>query len=227
MNEISAQASRTSLHDELAGRIREMIYSGELAGGDKVPEQSLCDHFGVSRTPLREAFKVLAGEGLLEHLPNRGVRVASISADDIDEIFPVMEVLEALAGKLACQRLTEAELAEIRALHYQMALHHTRGELPEYFNLNIQIHNAILKAAANPTLEAQYTSLAGRIRIARFRSNMSKERWDQAMHEHEEILAALEARDGLRLSELLGQHLENKRATVKQAIESGAGVAYD
>lgn len=227
MNELSAAPTRTSLYDELAAHIREMIYAGELAGGERVPEKKLCDLFDVSRTPLREAFKVLAGEGLLEHLPNRGVRVATLSAEDIDEIFPVMEALEALAGKLACERLSDAEFAEIRAMHYQMALHHTRGELPEYFNLNIQIHNAILKAAHNPTLEAQYSSLAGRIRIARFRSNMSRDRWDQAMREHEEILSALEVRDGKRLSDLLGQHLENKRLTVKQAIIAGGGVAYD
>ncbi|MEX2311659.1 MAG: GntR family transcriptional regulator [Rhodospirillales bacterium] len=217
---------RTTLHDELVSRLSDMIFTGALRGGDRVPEQRLCDMLGVSRTPLREALKVLGNEGLLDLLPNRGARVAILSAEDIDEIFPVMGALEALSGELACARLSDTEFAEIRALHYQMALHHARRELQAYFKLNQQIHEAILKAAANPTLEAQYRSLAGRIRLARFRANMTETRWNQAMLEHEEMLTALQDRDGKRLSEVLRRHLENKRETVKQAIQDGAGEAH-
>lgn len=233
MNEMAQPIARATLHNELAERIRTMIFSGELQGGDRVPEQRLCDIFGVSRTPLREALKVLGGEGLLTLEPNRGARVATLSEEDIDEIFPVMGALEALSGELACKHLTDSEFAEIRALHYQMALHHTRGELQPYFALNQQIHQAIMRAAHNPTLEAQHNSLAGRIRIARYRSNMSQNRWDKAMHEHAEILAALETRDGARLSVILRQHIENKRETVKAALRDGFGdgpisiAAYD
>ncbi|MDP4796563.1 MAG: GntR family transcriptional regulator [Rhodospirillales bacterium] len=181
MNQMAEPVVRTTLHDELVTRLRDMIFAGELKGGDRVPEQRLCDMLGVSRTPLREALKVLGNEGLLDLLPNRGARVAVLSVDDIDEIFPVMGALEALSGELACARLTDAEFAEIRALHYQMALHHMRRELQPYFALNQQIHETILRAAANPTLEAQYRSLAGRIRLARYRANMSEARWDKAM----------------------------------------------
>lgn len=233
MNEMAQPIARATLHNELSERIRTMIFSGELQGGDRVPEQKLCDIFGVSRTPLREALKVLGGEGLLTLEPNRGARVATLSEEDIDEIFPVMGALEALSGELACKHLTDNEFAEIRALHYQMALHHTRGELQPYFALNQQIHQTIMRAAHNPTLEAQHNSLAGRIRIARYRSNMSQQRWDKAMDEHEEILAALKARDGARLSVILRQHIENKRETVKAAIRDGFGdgpvsiAAYD
>ncbi len=226
MNQVTELTPRTTLHEELVGRLRDMIFSGELKGGDRVPEQKLCDMLGISRTPLREALKVLGNEGLLELLPNRGARVATLSEADIDEIFPVMGALEALSGELACARLSAAEFAEIRALHYQMALHYTRRELADYFRVNQQIHECILKAAANPTLEAQYNALAGRIRLARFRANMTDTRWDQAMREHEEMLAALDARDGKRLSEVLSRHLENKRETVKQAIREGAGEAH-
>jgi DNA-binding GntR family transcriptional regulator len=226
MNQMAEPLIRTTLHDELVTRLRDMIFAGELRGGDRVPEQRLCDMMGVSRTPLREALKVLGNEGLLDLLPNRGARVATLSEADIDEIFPVMGALEALSGELACARLSDTEFAEIRALHYQMALHHTRRELQAYFNLNQQIHEAILKAAANPTLEAQYRSLAGRIRLARYRANMTETRWNQAMLEHEEMLTALQDRDGKRLSEVLRRHLENKRETVKQAIRDGAGEAH-
>ncbi|MEE8500357.1 MAG: GntR family transcriptional regulator, partial [Kiloniellales bacterium] len=129
-NEVEAvPIVRASLHEELVARLRDLIVEGELTPGARVPERTLCQRFGVSRTPLREALKVLASDGLLELLPNRGATVARLTAADLDEMFPVMGALEALAGELACARISDAELAEIRALHYQMALHHTRGEL--------------------------------------------------------------------------------------------------
>ena len=98
--------NRQTLHEQLTEQLREMIFAGELAGGDRVPEQRLCELLGTSRTPLRESLKVLGREGLLELLPNRGARVATLSKKDVDEIFPVMGALEALAGELACELST-------------------------------------------------------------------------------------------------------------------------
>ncbi len=207
-----------SLHDELVERLRELIVESTLEPGVRVPERELCERFAVSRTPLREALKVLASEGLLELLPHRGAQVTRLTAADLDEMFPVMGALEALAGELACARITEAELAEVRALHYQMVLHATRGELPEYFRLNQRIHEAIMAAARNPTLARLYRSLAGRIRRARYIANMSQARWDQAVAEHEAILAALERRDGAALGRVLKAHLQNKCETVKESF---------
>jgi len=226
---------RTSLHQEVTAHVREMIFSGELAGGDRVPEKRICERLGISRTPLREALKVLASEGLLNLLPNRGARVARLTADAVEELFPVMGALEALAGEMACARASDAEIAELRALHYQMALHHARGELQPYWALNQRIHEAILAAAGNPTLTMSYNGLAGRVRLARYRANMSQARWDQAMAEHEEMLEALSRRDGARLAQVLRRHLDNKRATVVAALRAGLagrnegadGIAYD
>ncbi len=218
-NEVEAvPIVRASLHEELVARLRDLIVEGELTPGARVPERTLCQRFGVSRTPLREALKVLASDGLLELLPNRGATVARLTAADLDEMFPVMGALEALAGELACARISDAELAEIRALHYQMALHHTRGELPQYFGLNQRIHEAIMDAARNATLSRMYRSLAGRIRRARYVANMSQARWDQAVAEHEAILAALEKRDGPALAQMLERHLRNKCETVKESF---------
>ncbi len=218
-NEVEAvPIVRASLHEELVARLRDLIVEGELAPGARVPERTLCQRFGVSRTPLREALKVLASDGLLELLPNRGATVARLTAADLDEMFPVMGALEALAGELACARISDAELAEIRALHYQMALHHTRGELPQYFRFNQRIHEAIMDAARNATLSRMYRSLAGRIRRARYVANMSQARWDQAVEEHEAILAALERHDGPALAQTLERHLRNKCETVKESF---------
>ncbi len=221
MNEVAP----VSLHDELVERLRELIVESTLEPGVRVPERELCERFAVSRTPLREALKVLASEGLLELLPHRGAQVTRLTAADLDEMFPVMGALEALAGELACTWITEAEMAEVRALHYQMVLHATRGELPEYFRLNQRIHEAIMAAARNPTLSRMYRSLAGRIRRARYVANMSQARWDQAVAEHEAILAALERRDGAALGRVLKAHLRNKCETVKESFLalSGAG----
>lgn len=214
---------RPSLHDQLVGRLRNLIVEGELAPGARVPERELCDRFQVSRTPLREALKVIASEGLLELAPNRGARVADLTLESVQELFPVMGALEALAGELAAARVTTEGLAEIRALHYQMVLHHERRELAPYFRLNQQIHERILDWAGNPTLIALYRGLAGRIRRARYVANMSQARWAAAVAEHEEILKALEARDGTALAEVLKRHLRNKCETVIEALQAEDG----
>ena len=218
-----APVARATLHDQLVERLRDLIIEGELDPGARVPERALCERFGVSRTPLREALKVLASEGLLELLPHRGATVARLTAHDLDEMFPVMGALEALAGALACARITDQEMAELRALHYQMVLHHTRAELPEYFRLNQAIHELIMDAARNATLSRMYRGLAGRIRRARYVANMSQARWDQAVREHEAILAALEKRDGPALGRLLEEHLRNKCETVRESYLTGPG----
>lgn len=210
--------TRKSLHDEVVSRLRDLIIEGEFKPGTRINERLLCERFAISRTPLREALKVLANEGLIELTPNRGATVAPFTLSDVEEMFPVMGAIEALAGELACARITEPELAEIRALHYQMVVHFQKGELPEYFHLNQAIHQAILAAARNPTLSNIYRSLSGRVSPARFRANMSRARWARAVEEHEKILKALETRDGPLLAALLKQHLANKGETVREAM---------
>jgi DNA-binding GntR family transcriptional regulator len=207
------------LHEEIVERLRDLIFSGKLLPGIRVPEKDLCQRFNISRTPLREALKVLASEGLITLLPNRGARVTQLTPGDAEELFPVMGALEALSGELACAQATNADIAEVKALHYQMALHHARGERDEYFNVNQAIHLKIMDIAGNPTLAGVYKSLAGRIRRVRYLANVSQTRWDQAMAEHEDILVALEMRDGAWLADLLKSHLMNKLAAVKLVIE--------
>jgi DNA-binding GntR family transcriptional regulator len=206
---------RPNLHETVVARLRDFIVEGALAPGARIAERQLCESLGVSRTPLREALKVLASEGLVELLPNRGARVARLDERDVEDMFQVMGALEALAGTLACAQMTEGELAEIAALHYEMLAQYTRRKLPEYFRLNQAIHAAIVAAARNPILAATYQSLAGRIRRARYLANLSEERWRNAVEEHEAILQALQARDGARLARLLEDHLRNKSAVLR------------
>lgn len=216
----SRSSDGSTLHGNLVANIRELIIEGDLEPGAKVPERILSERYGVSRTPLREALKTLASEGLLELLPHRGARVARLTAEDVDQMFPIMGALEALSGELACQNLTEEQFAEIQALHYQMVLHYTRRELKPYFQVNQEIHEKILSASANQLLLHMYQTLSGRIRRARYVANMSSERWSQAVKEHEEMLHALAARDGTALADVLKRHLRNKCETVKSHLES-------
>lgn len=217
--ETTTPIQRRSLHAELADRMREMIVQGELEQGAKIPERELCEAFNVSRTPLREALKVLASEGFVVLTPNRGAAVSKLTRADIEETFPVIGALEALAGELACANATDAEIAQITRLHERMAQHHAAGERTPYFRLNEQIHDAIAAAARNPTLCRMQKSLASRVRRARYHANISQARWDQAMAEHEEIIDALKAREGKRLADILKRHLEHKLQAVSAALE--------
>jgi DNA-binding GntR family transcriptional regulator len=211
-------------YDDVVSGIRDMIIEGELAPGPRISERELCARFGVSRTPLREALKVLASEGLVELTPNRGARVIRLTEADARDMFEVMGTLEGLAGELAAARITAEEIAEIKALHYQMALHHARRELMPYFRLNQEIHRKIFEIGRNRTLIGIYRGLAGRIRRPRYLANISPSRWAEALKEHEAILATLEARDGQALGRILKNHLRKTGETVLQALrEDGAG----
>lgn len=213
---------RRPLHAQAADRLRDMIVEGELAPGEHIREQTVCTRLGLSRTPLREALKMLAAEGLVMLQPNRGATVSDPSAQEIADSFKVIGALEALAGELACERVEEDDIAEIRVLHYQMALHQTRGELREYFRLNQRIHEKLVEFSGNAVLVETHKRLGGRIRRQRFVANKSGQRWETAMQEHQQMLEALTARDGPRLSELLRQHLDNKLAAVESADRDAA-----
>ena len=208
-----------SLHAGLLDGLRALVNEGDLLPGARVPERELCLRFGVSRTPLRECLKVLAAEGLVELLPNRGARIATLDDEHLVHLFEVIAMLEAEGGRLACLRIQPADLAEIQGLHYRMHAHFLRGELPGYFALNQEIHAGIMRAAANPVLAAAHAGLAGRITRARYMSNRIRpDRWQAAMDEHGGILAALEQRDGNTLGPLLAQHLHNKRDIITGAL---------
>ena len=212
-----------SLHDGLLAGLRTLIDQGDLLPGARVPERTLCERFNVSRTPLRECLKVLANEGLVDLLPNRGARIATLADEHLVHLFEVIAALEAEAGRLACERITGPDLAEIKSLHYRMEAHFLRAELPEYFALNQAIHAAILAASANPVLAATYNGLAGRIARARYMSNrLRPDRWQSAMDEHAAILDALTRRDAATLPGLLTRHLQNKRDIIIEALRTPA-----
>jgi DNA-binding GntR family transcriptional regulator len=217
---ITLLADRRLLHETVIDQLRDLIVQGELAPETKLNERVLAEKLGTSRTPLREAIKFLASEGLVELLPHRGAVVAALKPEKMKEVFVVLGALEALAGDLACRNATEADIAEIRALHYHMLAHHARSELAQYFRYNQQIHIKFMACAGNATLAQVYRGLNAHVKRARYMANLSRERWDKAVKEHEEMLDALVKRDGVRLQTLLRDHLANKLVMVMEALNA-------
>jgi DNA-binding GntR family transcriptional regulator len=216
----SKALDRSTLPAVIASRLRDLITEGELPAGTRLNERELCDRLGVSRTPLREAFRLLSAEGLVHIQPNRGAQVVALSMEDIRESFEVMGSLEALSGELACRYISDAEIAEIKALTFEMLAYHARHDMPAYYRLNHAIHDLINKAAGNRLLSQVYGTLNLRIQNLRFRSNFDQDKWDKAAREHAEMVEALAARDGARLAAILRAHLKQKGDTVLESMPS-------
>lgn len=219
MDGSSFPIARSTLPQAAAERLRALITEGTLAPGARLNERELCEQLGVSRTPLREAFRMLAADGLLVQLPNRGAQVVALSRDDIRHAFEVMGSLEGLAGELAAQRVTDRDLAELCALQTELEAAHKRRDLPGYYAVNRLIHDRINAIAGNPVLAQTYRSLNARLQAARFRSNLNRGKWDLAVAEHRSMIAALAARDGAGLRDLLVRHLRAKLQAVLETMK--------
>lgn len=206
--------SRNYLHDQVAKRLRALIQSGQIKPNERLNEVALAERFGISRTPLREAIKILATEGLLELLPNRGAHVARFSETEVDEMLVVIAGLEATAGELAASKITEVELAEVEALNARMAEAYATGNIPEYFEINILIHKSIMAASRNQTLAGIYEKLSGRIQQARFAAHKTPQQWEEAMRDHHQMIALLRARDSEGLGRLMRAHVLSKKAVI-------------
>ncbi len=217
----SALISRQALHEAVASRLRDMIVEGALEPGARLNERALCEQLGISRTPLREAFRVLATEGLISLPPNRGAQVVKLSPEDVRDTFDVMGALEGLSGELACRHVTDADIAALRVMHEEMVAYHARRDLPNYYRINRVIHERINAIAGNPTLTRTYRALNDRLHALRFRSNYIQDKWDRAVADHGEMLEALAARDGERLRRVLVDHLAHKRDAVLEEMKTG------
>jgi DNA-binding GntR family transcriptional regulator len=183
-----------------------MIFEGKLGPGSRIPEGWLCDHFGVSRTPLREALRVLSGEGLVSLLPNKGARVVLITRKELEEIVPILGALAALAGEFACANVRTDEIAKIQHLYAQMAERYRAGDTQSYGEISNSIHGAVFAAAGNKMLSETYNLLRTRLRCLHFVTPEAPPRWADAVADHEEMVAALEARDCARFATVVRRH---------------------
>ncbi|WP_428033017.1 GntR family transcriptional regulator [Ancylobacter sp.] len=184
-----------------------MIVSGALPPGASLVEADLCERLGISRTPLREAVKMLAAQGLVELRPNRSARITPFDATHITELFEALSNVERIAAEYAAQRLSVAELASLRNLQETMEQHYRDGDLAAYFAVNQAIHSAILAGAHNATLVEMHRWLFARAERARYFALGAHARWAESIEEHRDILAALEARDGESAGRRLAAHV--------------------
>jgi DNA-binding GntR family transcriptional regulator len=215
------EISRVALHDQVVARLRTMLVEGRIPPGAKLNERTLCEQLRISRTPLREAIKLLAAEGLVDLLPNRGAIAVKLTEADVLNTFEVLAELEGMSGELAAKRIDDAQLSELRALHYEMMACHARQDLSGYYRLNATIHTSINDAAGNPVLASTYRSINARVQSLRFRTNQNTAKWKRAIKEHEVMIAALTEHDAAAMRAVLVQHLINKRDTVLDLMRAG------
>jgi DNA-binding GntR family transcriptional regulator len=212
---------------ELADRLRQLIVAGDMPPGERVSEKALCERYAVSRTPLREALKILAREGLVTLEQNRGATVSAITLTDVEDAFPVVAALEGLTGTFAARRASDDEIERARTLHEEMTQTMHTGDRARYWALNDAFHHLLSEAARNRTLAETKAGVELRLQRARRRASLDSDRWQEAVAEHAAIVEALAARDAERLSALLRKHIENKLTALRRMFREMAREAAE
>ena len=204
-----------SLHDQVAATLREEIFAGTLVPGSFLDEAALCERLEISRTPLREALKVLTAEGLLRHEPRRGCFVAEVTQKDLDEIFPVIALLEGRCAWEAARNATDAELEALEAMHEKLSRHAKARRINDYYATNYAIHEAIISLADNRWLAQVIGDLRKILKLARLQQLHAPGRLDQSLSEHLAVFAALKARDSDGAEAAMRTHLNRQREALR------------
>ena len=218
----SARRPRRALHSEAADRLRRLIVRGTLRSGIDIAETELCTRLGMSRTPLREAMKLLAAEGLVQLRRNRSARVTTIDPAEVRELFEAVTCVERASAELAAVRITDIELKVLARMQATLNRTHDRGDIAAYFTTNQRIHAAIVAASKNRVLVATHDWLMARVERARFVALRQQGRWQQSIDEHHAILIALQARDPVRAGALLGEHVRRTGESVGRLVAEAA-----
>ena len=205
-----------SLHDEVAAQLRERIFSGELTPGMFLDEVRLAEQLKISRTPLREALKVLTAEGLVRHEPRRGCFVNEVTEQDLDEIFPVIALLEGRCAFEAAQHATDADLATLEDMHQKLSRHAKAKRINEYYDTNFAIHEAIIALAGNRWLAGVISDLRKIVKLARLQQLHAPGRLEQSLSEHLAVFAALKARDPEGAEAAMRTHLSRQREALRE-----------
>ncbi|MES2582793.1 MAG: GntR family transcriptional regulator [Pseudomonadota bacterium] len=205
-----------SLHDTVADGLRARIFDGQLAPGSFIDEVALCADLAISRTPLREALKVLAAEGLVRHEPRRGSFVSQVTEQDLDEIFPVIALLEGRCALEATRNATDADIAALETLHTQLQQHASTKRITDYYAVNFQIHEAIITLANNRWLAQVISDLRKILKLARLQQLHAPGRLEQSLSEHLAVFAAIKARDGEAADAAMRTHLLRQREALRE-----------
>ena len=205
-----------SLHDEVAAQLRDRIFDGELLPGSFLDEASLAEQMRISRTPLREALKVLTAEGLVRHEPRRGSFVNEATEKDLDEIFPVIALLEGRCAYEAARNATDADLQALEALHDKLNRHARARRINDYYAVNFTIHEAIIALADNRWLAQVIGDLRKIVKLARLQQLHAPGRLEQSLTEHMALFAALKARDAEGAEAAMRTHLTRQREALRE-----------
>lgn len=219
--------SRPHLHGTVLAKLRSMILRCELVPGTRISEKDLCTRFGISRTPLREALKVLASNGLIDLLPNRGAWVPPLREGEVAEVFDVLSIIERRAGELAAARLSDRDLRELAALHGRLVAQAGAGDTEKSLRTDLQIHRKLVDVAGSATLASVHDGLAVRVERARYMVGSSRARVLEALAEHDAILKAAVMRDPARIADELHTHCVKTRDAVIQAVRDRFGERTD
>ena len=206
----------SSLHAEVAHNLRQRIFDGELEPGMFLDEVALAEAMQISRTPLREALKVLTAEGLVRHEPRRGCFVAEVTEQDLDEIFPVIALLEGRCAHEAALHATDTELQDLQDLHDRLARYAKAGRINDYYETNFAIHEAIIALAGNRWLAQVIADLRKILRLARQQQLHARGRLGQSLSEHLAVFAALKARDALGAEAAMRTHITRQREALRE-----------
>jgi len=215
----------TALYQEVAERLRQRIFAHELTPGTWIDEQKLAEQYGISRTPLREALKVLASEGLVELKPRRGCYVTEISRQDLDDIFPLMAMLE---GRCAAEAVAKAGAGDIEALkeiHERLEAAARDGRIDAFFEANQEFHRKIQELSGNRWLLSVIQDLRKVLKLSRLHSLSLEGRLQQSLDEHRRIVAALSAGNAVEAEKLMHDHLLSGRealAKMEAKLEKAA-----
>jgi len=210
---------KATLHIQIADRLREMIMTGEFKEGDKINENELCSAMGISKTPLREALRVLSAEGLISLVPNRGSFVTKPTIQEIQEMFEVMSVLEGVCAKAAAERMGPQDLTRLEKLHEGLEKEFRRRHQQNYIRLNNRYHSFIQELAGNRTLNQIVDGLRKKILLYRFQSLNLKGRFEDSIREHRELLAAFRDRNPELAEQLMKKHLKNQSLALERLIK--------
>ncbi|WP_237763587.1 GntR family transcriptional regulator [Falsirhodobacter sp. alg1] len=214
--------SLTAVAEYAAEIIRERIIKGDLGPGARIVERKLAAELSLSRTPIREALKLLRADGLVEISRNSGARVVIHSPEEILALFDVIGVIESLAAERFAARITDAELQELETLHAEMLAYYADDNTDDYFRTNSAIHDAVIAGAHNPSLAEAHRRLIARTRHGRFMAIMNPARWRQSVDEHETLMAALRNRDALAAAEIWRAHLLHTGETTAEVLRQAA-----
>lgn len=207
------------MHVKVAYHVRELIVEGKMRQGERINESDLAEFLGVSRTPLRDALKILQGEGLIVIEPHKGTFVSFVTAKHTAKLFEALAGIERIGGEIATLVATDAQIEALADLHRKMFAFHRDGNRSNYFELNDQIHRAFVSLSGNDILVDIHAKLLVGAKRIRFAAIRAQDRWDESVTEYKAILAAMQARKAERAGKLIEQHVRRTSEVVCASLK--------